>query len=80
MDSIHDDYLQIRERIKKKLDGLPPDSEQAKFLQTELEVINQKLGLLQGLSQIYFQRYFFFFLSIQPQMVKSKVKSIFMSV
>lgn len=78
MDSIHDDYLQIRERIKKKLDGLPPDSEQAKFLQTELEVINQKLGLLQGLSQIYFQRYFF--LSIQPLRVKRKVKNLFVSV
>lgn len=56
LDSIHDDYLQIRERIKKKLDGLPPDSEQAKFLQTELEIINQKLGLLQSLNQVYFQR------------------------
>eukprot|EP00066_Takifugu_rubripes_P027867 XP_011617133.1 PREDICTED: desmoplakin isoform X1 [Takifugu rubripes] len=56
LDSIYDEYLQIREKIKKKLDGLPPDSEQAKFLQTELEIINQKLGLLQSLNQIYFQR------------------------
>lgn len=56
LDTIHDDYLQIRERIKKKLDGLPPDSEQARFLQAELEIINQKLGLLQSLNQVYFQR------------------------
>lgn len=57
LDSIYDDYLQIREKIKKKLEGIPPDSEQAKFLHAELEIINQKLGLLQGLSTTYLQRY-----------------------
>uniref|UniRef100_A0A3Q1FU53 Desmoplakin a n=2 Tax=Acanthochromis polyacanthus TaxID=80966 RepID=A0A3Q1FU53_9TELE len=56
LDSIHDDYLRLRERIIKQLEGIPADSEQAKFLRSELEIINQKLGGLQGLYSAYIQR------------------------
>ncbi|XP_026168618.1 desmoplakin-A isoform X3 [Mastacembelus armatus] len=56
LDSIHDEYLHLRERIIKQLEGVPADSEQAKFLRSELEIINQKLGGLQGLYSAYFQR------------------------
>ncbi|XP_076000743.1 desmoplakin-A isoform X2 [Genypterus blacodes] len=56
LDSIHDEYLRLRERILKQLEGIPADSEQAKFLRSELEIINQKLGGLQGLSSAYHQR------------------------
>lgn len=57
LDSIHDEYLRIREKIVKQLEGIPADSEQAKFLRSELEIINQKLGGLQGLYSVYLQRY-----------------------
>lgn len=57
LDSIHDEYLRVRERIIKQLEGIPADSEQAKFLRSELEIINQKLGGLQGLYPAYLQRY-----------------------
>uniref|UniRef100_A0A668ARA0 Desmoplakin n=1 Tax=Myripristis murdjan TaxID=586833 RepID=A0A668ARA0_9TELE len=43
-------YLRLRERILKQLEGVPADSEQAKFLRSELDLINQKLADLQGLS------------------------------
>ncbi|XP_059200288.1 desmoplakin-B-like isoform X1 [Centropristis striata] len=56
LDSIHDEYLRLREKIIKQLEGLPADSEQAKFLRSELEIINQKLGGLQGLYPPYLQR------------------------
>uniref|UniRef100_A0AAQ5Z394 Desmoplakin a n=1 Tax=Amphiprion ocellaris TaxID=80972 RepID=A0AAQ5Z394_AMPOC len=56
LDSIHDEYLRLRERIIKQLEGIPADSEQAKFLRSELEIINQKLGGLQGLYSAYIQR------------------------
>ncbi|KAK9539287.1 hypothetical protein VZT92_004403 [Zoarces viviparus] len=56
LDSIHDEYLRLREKIIKQLDGIPADSEQAKFLRSELETINQKLGGLQGLYPAYHQR------------------------
>ncbi|KAI3374910.1 hypothetical protein L3Q82_021444 [Scortum barcoo] len=56
LDSIHDEYLRLRERIIKQLDGIPKDSEQAKFLRAELEIINQKLRGLQGLYSTYIQR------------------------
>lgn len=57
LDSIHDEYLQLRAKILKQLAGIPADSEQAKFLRSELEIINQKLGGLQGLYPAYHQRY-----------------------
>lgn len=56
LESIHDDYLSLREMIIKQLKGVPADSEQAKFLRSELEIINQKLGGLQGLYSAYIQR------------------------
>ncbi|XP_070774246.1 desmoplakin-A isoform X1 [Enoplosus armatus] len=56
LDSIHDEYLRLREKIVKQLEGIPADSEQAKFLRSELEIINQKLGGLQGLYSAYIQR------------------------
>ncbi|KAM3604383.1 uncharacterized protein V6R79_010310 [Siganus canaliculatus] len=56
LDSIHDSYLQIREMIKKQQEKIPPDSEQAKFLSSELEIINLKLGGLQGLRSAYTER------------------------
>lgn len=57
LDSVHDEYLRLRERILKQLEGVPADSEQAKFLRSELDLINQKLADLQGLSSAYLQRY-----------------------
>uniref|UniRef100_A0A668A329 Desmoplakin n=1 Tax=Myripristis murdjan TaxID=586833 RepID=A0A668A329_9TELE len=56
LDSVHDEYLRLRERILKQLEGVPADSEQAKFLRSELDLINQKLADLQGLSSAYLQR------------------------
>uniref|UniRef100_A0A8C2WQI9 Desmoplakin n=1 Tax=Cyclopterus lumpus TaxID=8103 RepID=A0A8C2WQI9_CYCLU len=44
LDYIHDEYLRLREKIMKQLEGIPADSEQAKFLRSELEIISQKLG------------------------------------
>lgn len=57
LDSIHDEYLRLRELIIKQLEGLPADSEEARFLRSELEILNQKLGDLQGLYSAYVQRY-----------------------
>uniref|UniRef100_A0A3Q0SJ07 Desmoplakin n=1 Tax=Amphilophus citrinellus TaxID=61819 RepID=A0A3Q0SJ07_AMPCI len=56
LDSIHDEYLRLREKIIKQLEGIPADSEHAKFLRSELEVISQKLGGLQDLHATYLQR------------------------
>uniref|UniRef100_A0AAX7UL93 Desmoplakin a n=1 Tax=Astatotilapia calliptera TaxID=8154 RepID=A0AAX7UL93_ASTCA len=56
LDSIYDEYLRLREMITKQLEGIPADSEQAKFLRAELDVISQKLlfsqALLQSLIQV----------------------------
>ncbi|XP_062337955.1 desmoplakin-A isoform X1 [Osmerus eperlanus] len=56
LDAIRDEYLRLREKILRQLEGTAADSEQAKFLRSELEVLNQKLGDLQGLSSAYQQR------------------------
>uniref|UniRef100_A0A8C2WJ05 Desmoplakin n=1 Tax=Cyclopterus lumpus TaxID=8103 RepID=A0A8C2WJ05_CYCLU len=56
LDYIHDEYLRLREKIMKQLEGIPADSEQAKFLRSELEIISQKLGGLQGLYPAYHER------------------------
>ncbi|KAL6104618.1 dsp [Pungitius sinensis] len=56
LDSIHDEYLRLREKILRQLEGIPADSEQAKFLRSELEIINQKLLGLQGLYPAYHER------------------------
>lgn len=57
LDSIHDEYMRLREKILKQLEGIPRESEQAKFLHSELKIINQKLGGLQALYPAYFERY-----------------------
>ncbi|KAM9322725.1 desmoplakin-A isoform 1-T1 [Pholidichthys leucotaenia] len=56
LDSIHDELLRIREKISKQLQELPPDSGEAKFLRSELEIVNQKLGGLQSLYTAYTER------------------------
>ncbi|XP_028448347.1 desmoplakin-A isoform X2 [Perca flavescens] len=56
LDSIQDEYLRLREKIIKQLEGIPADSEHAQFLRSELEIINQKLRGLQGLYPAYLQR------------------------
>ncbi|XP_033994130.1 desmoplakin-like [Trematomus bernacchii] len=56
LDSIHDEYMRLREKILKQLEGIPRESEQAKFLHSELKIINQKLGGLQALYPAYFER------------------------
>lgn len=56
LESIYNEYLHLREMITKQLKGVPADSEQAKFLRSELEIINQKLGGLQHLYSVYIQR------------------------
>ncbi|XP_056276918.1 desmoplakin-A isoform X2 [Pseudoliparis swirei] len=56
LDFIHDENLRLREKIMKHLEGIPADSEQAKFLRSELEIINRKLGGLQNLYPAYHQR------------------------
>ncbi|XP_015242384.1 PREDICTED: desmoplakin [Cyprinodon variegatus] len=56
LESIYNEYMHLREMITKQLKGVPADSEQAKFLRSELEIINQKLGGLQHLYSIYIQR------------------------
>ncbi|XP_070989187.1 desmoplakin-A-like isoform X2 [Oncorhynchus clarkii lewisi] len=56
LDGVRDEYLRLRERVVKQLEGTAADSEQAKFLRKELDLLNQKLGDLQGLSSAYLQR------------------------
>uniref|UniRef100_A0AAV2JTJ4 Desmoplakin n=1 Tax=Knipowitschia caucasica TaxID=637954 RepID=A0AAV2JTJ4_KNICA len=56
LDTMHDEYLRLRESIMKQLEGIPSESEQAKFLRAELEFINHKLGGMQGLYSAYLQR------------------------
>ncbi|KAL7881132.1 hypothetical protein SRHO_G00033860 [Serrasalmus rhombeus] len=55
LDSIRDEYLRVREMVVRQLEGAG-DPEQAKFLRSELDLINQKLGSLQGFSAAYLQR------------------------
>ncbi|XP_029560963.1 desmoplakin isoform X2 [Salmo trutta] len=56
LDGVRDEYLRLRERVVRQLEGTAADSEQAKFLRKELDLLNQKLGDLQGLSSAYLQR------------------------
>ncbi|XP_066537037.1 desmoplakin-A isoform X1 [Hoplias malabaricus] len=55
LDSIRDEYLRVRESILKNMEG-SQDQEQVKFFRSELDLINQKLGSLQGFSAVYLQR------------------------
>ncbi|KAK2859943.1 hypothetical protein Q7C36_004109 [Tachysurus vachellii] len=52
--SIRDEYLHLRELVMKQEANADP--EQAKFLRTELDLINQKLSSLQSYSKSYLQR------------------------
>ncbi|XP_029479376.2 desmoplakin-A-like isoform X2 [Oncorhynchus nerka] len=56
LDGVRDEYLRLRERVLRQLEGTAAGSEQAKFLRKELDLLNQKLGDLQGLSSAYLQR------------------------
>ncbi|KAM6918613.1 LOW QUALITY PROTEIN: desmoplakin-A-like [Xenentodon cancila] len=56
LESTHDEYIHLREKITKQLKGIPADSEHATFLRSELEIISQKLAGLQGLYSAYSQR------------------------
>ena len=56
LDALHDEYIRLRERILKQLDGIPADSEQAKYLRSQLDYINLRIGDLQGLNNSYFNR------------------------
>uniref|UniRef100_A0A669DEP3 Desmoplakin a n=1 Tax=Oreochromis niloticus TaxID=8128 RepID=A0A669DEP3_ORENI len=56
LDSIYDEYLRLRELVTKQLEGIPADSEQAKFLRSELDLNSQKLAGLQDLQSTYLQR------------------------
>ncbi|KAG7455178.1 hypothetical protein MATL_G00253790 [Megalops atlanticus] len=55
IDAIRDEYLRLRERILRQLEGMT-DADKAKFLRSELTLINQKLGSLEGSASIYLQR------------------------
>ncbi|KAF4088598.1 hypothetical protein AMELA_G00056630 [Ameiurus melas] len=52
--SIRDEYLHLREMVMKQ--EATADSEQAKFLRAELDLINQKLSSLDSFSKSYIQR------------------------
>ncbi|TRY94267.1 hypothetical protein DNTS_007112 [Danionella cerebrum] len=55
LDSIRDEYLLLREKILRDLEG-SKKTDQIQYLRTELDLINQKLGSLQGFSTAYIQR------------------------
>lgn len=56
LDSIRDEYLRLREKILRELEG-STNAEQTRYLRSELDQINQKLGSLQGFSTAYIQRH-----------------------
>ncbi|XP_078141848.1 desmoplakin-B isoform X2 [Centroberyx gerrardi] len=55
IDSIRGEYLRLKERILKELEGMS-DSDKAQFLRSEVGVINQRLGSLESSSSAYLQR------------------------
>lgn len=55
VDSMRDEYLRLRERILKELEGMN-DSDKSQFLRSEIGVINQRLGSLESSSSAYLQR------------------------
>uniref|UniRef100_A0A6Q2WTG2 Desmoplakin a n=1 Tax=Esox lucius TaxID=8010 RepID=A0A6Q2WTG2_ESOLU len=56
LDVLSDEYLRLRKRVLRQLEGTAVDSKQATFLTKELDNLNQKLGDLPGLSSAYIQR------------------------
>ncbi|KAM8746433.1 desmoplakin-B isoform 3-T3 [Acanthopagrus schlegelii] len=55
IDSMREEYLRLRERILKELEGMS-DSDKAQFLRSEVGVINQRLGSLESCSSAYLHR------------------------
>uniref|UniRef100_A0A3Q1ERP6 Desmoplakin b n=1 Tax=Acanthochromis polyacanthus TaxID=80966 RepID=A0A3Q1ERP6_9TELE len=55
VDAMRDEYLSLRERILRELEGMN-DSDKAQFLRSEVGVINQRLGSLESSSSAYVQR------------------------
>uniref|UniRef100_A0A7N8XU24 Desmoplakin b n=1 Tax=Mastacembelus armatus TaxID=205130 RepID=A0A7N8XU24_9TELE len=56
INSMREEYLRLRERILKELEGIN-DPDKAEFLRSEIEVINKRLGSLESISSAYLQRY-----------------------
>ncbi|XP_061086337.1 desmoplakin-A-like [Conger conger] len=54
-DTIRDEYMGLREKILIQLDGMK-DTDKAKFLRSELNLINQKIESLEGFSSSYIER------------------------
>ncbi|KAM7409324.1 hypothetical protein PAMA_001007 [Pampus argenteus] len=52
---IREEYLRLKERILKELEGMT-DWDKAQFLRSEVEVINQRLASLESSSSSYLQR------------------------
>lgn len=55
VDSMREEYLRLREHILKELEGMN-DSDKAQFLRSEVGIINERLGSLEGSSSAYLQR------------------------
>ncbi|XP_039985021.1 desmoplakin [Xiphias gladius] len=55
IDSMREEYLRLRERILKELEGMN-DSDKAQFFRSEIELISQRLGSLENSSSAYLQR------------------------
>lgn len=53
---IRDEYVRLREKILIQLEGMK-DTDKAKFLRSELNLINQKIGSLEGFSSAYIERW-----------------------
>ncbi|KAM3875813.1 desmoplakin-B [Diretmus argenteus] len=55
IESVREEYLRLKERILKELEGMT-DSDKAQFLRSETGVINQRLGSIENSSSAYLQR------------------------
>ncbi|CAK6964487.1 desmoplakin-B [Scomber scombrus] len=55
VDSLRQEYLRLKERILKELEGMT-DSDKAQFLRSEVTVIDQRLASLESSSSAYLQR------------------------
>ncbi|KAM6962578.1 desmoplakin-B [Aplochiton taeniatus] len=55
IDSIREEYLRLKERILKELDGMT-DSDKSQFLRSDINLINQRLSSLESGSSAYLQR------------------------
>ncbi|XP_060890230.1 desmoplakin-B isoform X2 [Labrus mixtus] len=55
VDSMRDEFLRLRERITKELEGMN-DADKAQFLRSEIGIIDQRLASLDSSSTAYLQR------------------------